>query len=493
MSTLLRGEPVFFVRLRPPPQTSKPAAVPATPAVAAATAALAAARANMQAFLAATGGGPGVIVTNDDAEVRGYLEARRRLRLAQAAYDRALAEARKHVRPAVPEPAPAPVDLSSYVLSLEYEEDEKKADELTLTLRNDDLSFFDTPLFEAGTALLVGWGYAGALAPMREVVVQKITGSTTLKVTARAKSVLLHTKTRVRTFENRTRSEVVRLIAEEHGYGKAQQDIEDTSVRHAVLSQAALTDAQFLKRLADQEGFEFYVDFDGLHWHRRRFGQKPVRVLSYYLPPNVGDIKSFSLEKDITAKPGAVTVKGRNPVTKQTVTVTADNAATKRETLAPVIEVVDPTTGEKTRKTRVVASEETRPTSETNAASAKAEADAIFRRTQQTAVEITLELVGDPYLVAKTVVELRGFGKRLSGKYYVANIKHTLNPSGYSMRAKVRTDGTQQGAAKAKGAANTKAADAATASGALTPIAVIDPVTGEKRTVYRDTRGRAAG
>lgn len=484
-----RSEPFFFVRLKPPPQ-ARAGVVPMTKALRDASAYLVSARNNMQSFLVATGGGPGVIASNDDPLVRDYLASRANLRKAEAAYTRALSEAR--AKPAHEPPPPSIPDLTANVLSFEYEEDEKKADQLTLTLRNDDLAYFDSPLFEKGTMLHVGWGYAGALAPMREVIVQKVTGARTLKVTAQSKSVLMHKTTRVRSFERKTRSEVVRQIAEESGYGASMQDIEETSVRHGVLSQAAQTDAQFVKRLADQEGFEFYIDFDGFHWHSRRLKQRPVRVLTYVLPPGVGDITDFNVENDVTAKPGAVKVKGKDPLTKKPIAATGDNASTKRDTLAPVLTIVDPRTGEKKRVLRAAAAEETRPTTETTAAGAKKEADAIFRRTQQTAVELTLSLVGDPYIVAKSVVEVHGIGKRLSGKYYLASVKHTLGSGGYSISAKAKTDGTQTGAAKAKGTPN-KTEPEKKAAEQLTVVTLVDPRTGEKRTVFKDTRGRTTG
>lgn len=568
-----RSEPVFFVRLKPPPQVKRPPPVPNTPRVKKAQKRLAEARERLKDFLTATGGGPAEVESADQENVRMYLAWRKEVRLAEGEYAAAVATARKALKPPAPEP-PKPIpDLTESITTFEFEEDEKKADQLTLTIKNEDLSYFDSPLFEKGTTLHVGWGYAGALAPTREVVVQKVTGARMLKVVAQSKSVLMNKLTRVRTFENKTRSEVARIIAAENGYGPSLQDIDESGggthegvtmtprlarattalkaaksdlaysliatdggpavgettgadaayhigmarrvrlaqaeydaayaearkltaapippSRHAVLSQAAQTDAQFLKRLADQEGFEFYVDFDGFHFHKRRFKQRPVRVLQYFLPPDVGDIVDFDVENDVTAKPGAVNVKGRDPLTKKSIDAKADNASSKRDTLAPFIEV-DGVTGVKTAKMRIVAAEETRTTTETDPKAAKAEADAIFRRTQQTAVQLTLKLVGDPYLVAKTVVEVRGLGKRLSGKYYIASLKHTISGSGYSISAKTKTDGTGSGAAKSKGTAN-KAEPAKDAEkGKLTPFISVDKATGVKTTIYRDTRGRTS-
>jgi len=63
--------------------------------------------------------------------------------------------------------------------------------------------------------------------------------------------------TRCRTFENLTRADVVRKIAQDNGYGVTRQDIEDTTHLLPVITQARMTDAQLIRRLADREGFEF--------------------------------------------------------------------------------------------------------------------------------------------------------------------------------------------------------------------------------------------
>lgn len=486
-----RSEPVFFVRIGAPASKALTGPVPQTPKVRALADKLKTATKTYETEITKFGAEE----SSTPEQQRLYISVVSAYRKAKRDYEQACLEARRAAAPKLPPVPDTVADISESVQALEFEEGEKKADQLTLTLRNSDLSYFDSPLFEKGTSLIVAWGYAGNLTPPREVVVQSVKGGLTLKVIAHAKSVLMNKRTRVRSFDAKTRSEVVRQLAEENGYGALQQDIEETAVRYGVLSQAAQTDAQFIKRLADQEGFEFYVDFDGLHWHRRRFSQKPVRLLTYYLPPNVGDIITFNIDNDVTAKPAAIRVKGKDPVTKKGFTVTANNDATQRDTLATTTEMVDEQTGAKTTVFREMASSETRPTSETTPAGAKTEADAIFRRTQQTAVELSMTLVGDPSLVAKTIVEVQGLGKRLSGKYYLATVKQTISPSGYVMHVTAKTDGTQQGATKSNGKLNPHAAppaDRAT-SGELTPVEVVDPQTGAKHTIFRDTRGRDDG
>lgn len=383
------------------------------------------------------------------------------------------------------------VDLSEKVLSFVYEDSEKKADKLVLSVNNWDLSNFDDPVWKKGNSLEVSWGYPGEMAPTREVVIQKVTGFQTLNIEAHAKSVLMNKLARCRTFENVSRSDVVKKIAQENGYGPDLQDVEDTEHVLPLVSQARMTDAQLLRRLADREGFEFYVDFDGLHFHQRRLGQRPVRVLRWYTAPEVGEVISINVENDVTAKPGAVNVRGRDPLQKKDIDTRGSNEKTQRDTLAPVIEIVDPETGA-TRLERRNIAEDIRSTAEHSPETAKREADARYRRAQHLTVELSATVIGDPSLLAKTVVEFQGISRRLSGKYYVKEAKHKIDGSGYTVELKCARDGTSEvGGAPSKGKPNRGSA-ADNDPDALRPVEVVDPETGKTHIEYRDSRGRSA-
>jgi uncharacterized protein len=380
------------------------------------------------------------------------------------------------------------VNLSEKVLSFTYEDSEHKADKLVLTVDNWDLQNFDDPVWKKGNLLDVSWGYPGDMAPTRRAVIQKVTGFQTLSIEAHASSVLMNKITRCRTFQHVRRSDVVRVIAQEHGFSAAFQDIEDTDHVLPVVTQARLTDAQLLRRLADREGFEFYVDFDGLHFHPRRFGQRPVRVLRWFTPPEVGEVLAINIDNDVTAKPGAVSVRGRDPLKKKDIDERGSNAKTARDTLAPVIEIVDPETGA-TRLERRNIADDIRTTAEPSALTAKREADARYRRAQQLTVELSATVLGDPSLLAKTVVEIQGISRRLSGKYYVKEAKHKIDGSGYTIDLKCLRDGHGAAGAPSKGKPNHGSAAGADPA-ALQPIEVVDRETGRTRLEFRDLRGR---
>ena len=390
----------------------------------------------------------------------------------------------------VPEGRPkVRVDLSETVLSFVYEDCEKKADKLELTVDNWDLKNFDDPVWKKGNLLEVSWGYPGDMAPTRQVVIQKVTGFQTLNIEGHGTAVLMNKVTRCRTFDHVRRSDVVRKLAADNGYGPDRQDIEDTHHVLPTVTQARMTDAQLLRRLADREGFQFYVDFDGLHFHQRRLGQRPIRTLRWFTPPEVGEILSINIENDVTAKPGAVSVRGRDPLAKKTIDERGSNTKTQRDSLAPIIEIVDPETGA-TRLERRNITEDIRPTPEHSSPTAKREADARYRASQHLTVDLSASVIGDPSLLAKTIVELQGISQRLSGKYYLKEAKHKIDGSGYTIDLKALRDGHGAlGGAPSKGKPNRGTEGD---PDGLEPIEIVDPESGKTHLEFRDRRGRPA-
>jgi len=162
-----------------------------------------------------------------------------------------------------------PLNLDERLIAFSFEDSEKKADKLSLQLNNFDLSLFDREELSGGAIFEVSWGYPGQMAPPRRAVIQKLKGFTKLTLEGRAISALMDHETKSRAWENKTRAQAAQEIAEERGYEGASLDVEETDEVFDVINQASETDARFLRRLAAQEGFEFYVDDDGLHFHRR--------------------------------------------------------------------------------------------------------------------------------------------------------------------------------------------------------------------------------
>lgn len=368
--------------------------------------------------------------------------------------------------------ATTPVDPSK-IMSFSFTDNERKVDVLKLSVNNEDLSHFDDPVWVTGRTLRFSFGWAEEGSPIREATIRKVNGGRQLNIEAHAKSVLIDKIQKRRRFDNKTRSQVIQQIATENGFGGAV-DIEDTEEVFETITQANYTDAQFLRKLAHLEHFEFFLDFDGLHWHRRKTGQRPIKKFTYYSDPGIGTIQDFNVNTDVTRKPGRIRVKSRDPIERRTVEAVSENATeTDRDVLqeAPVVgtpseeerglfsqesgnfseATVDVSTS---APQETAAQEVTRPSNVATEKDAKREAKGRFIKTQQTAVKMTLKLIGEPGVLAKSIIEIENMGRRLSGKYYVQTAVHTLDGSGgYDTELKLITDGFQRRSGGAGGGA----------------------------------------
>ncbi len=387
--------------------------------------------------------------------------------------------------------AGVPLDLGQRLLSFAFEDVEEKADKLSLELDNHDLALFDREELMGGAILEVAWGYPGHLSPPRRVVLKSLKGFQVLKVEGQALSALMNQQQKTRRWEKKTRAKVVREVARESGYEGTFADIEDTKETLDVVNQAAETDARFLKRLAVREGFAFYVDGTGLHWHRRRQETAPTHTFTW-LNDERGDVLSVDVESELVRRVGSATVKARDPMAKATVEVSASADTAQRSTLGDVIEVVDPKTGQtsvqKRNATATVA-----PSAAATKGQASRQADARFVKAEREAIKLSLQVVGDPALAAKTVVEVRGISSLLSGKYYVNEAKHSIGSSGYVVDLKLTRDGKSKLAGQGtdgKPQTGDKNTAQTPPEGAKKEVEVIDRETGQTKVEYRDTPGQ---
>jgi len=403
----------------------------------------------------------------------------------------------------------ASIDLTGKVLSFEYEDNENAADKLTLSVDNTDLANFDEPVWKKGNKLEVSWGYPGAMAPIRTVQIRSVKGFLTLNIEAHGLEVIANRIVKSRVFENVKRSDVVRTIAGELGYiDDDVLHIQDTEIVYETISQSRLTDAQFIRRLAHKESFLWYIDFDGFHFHERDIAQQAVRTYVYY---NIGssgsNIVDIEVVNDVTALPGRVKRKGRDPLNRKDTEGSADNDTDKkRGVTGEKIEVIDPETGA-SLGFKDIGHEDTQPTSEESDAAAKREAAGKFRKGQQVAVKLAITVHGDPTILAKTVFELQNVGKRLSQRYYIRKATHTIAGSGYTVRMESVSDGSgghsttsklasglssiQVGpATKGKRATEDKNEKKDNDPDKLAVVEEIDPETGKTVKRYKDTKGR---
>jgi len=243
------------------------------------------------------------------------------------------------------------LDLSGRFISLNFEDSDRKADKFTLRLDNHDLGLIDSQVFLRGNILEVSWGYDQFMTPPRRIMISGIKGFLDLTVEGRAVEVIqMNRARRSRSFSNMTRSEIATSVAAEYGFRGPAVTVDDSQVRYETVNQVAETDAQFLRRLASSEGFEFFADETGVHFHVRRFGLPPVRRFEYFSSQR-GEIMNFNPTTDVLRRVGRSRVRGQNPETGEELDATGSDSNTERDNLGEVTEMseefsaVDPVTG----------------------------------------------------------------------------------------------------------------------------------------------------
>lgn len=338
-------------------------------------------------------------------------------------------------------------EQSHRIKTLQYTDSEKKADKCVLTVDNFDLSNFDDQVWAHGNFLEVSWGYAGNMSLARDLVITKVVGFTELKIEARARSVLMDTVRKSKTFENMTRGEVAKAIAEANGYTASNYLVSETEQRFAFITQPKISDAQMLRKLAHQQGFEFYVDHSGLHWHERKLIQRAARTFIWYTDQGRGDVLNIAVESDVTKVPRAVKKVAHDPATGVTTTAEASDSTDKERegtatvTLTKSDDLLHGST-EYAVSAGMSVGESVWESAASKPEAAAAEAKAAFRRAQRGAVKMKLEAVGDPSMLAKTICNVSGVGQRLTGNYYVKEVVHNVAAGNYKMQCNLISDGT---------------------------------------------------
>ncbi|MBU1483179.1 MAG: late control protein D [Gammaproteobacteria bacterium] len=381
-----------------------------------------------------------------------------------------------------------------------FEDSDKRADSIKMTLNNEDLLFFDMGEdVLGGTLLEVQWGYIGDMSAPRRGVIKKISGSTTLTVEARAESAQMHRITRSREWSGKTRAAVVREVAAENGYAGSAVSIEETVEPYETISQMGETDAAFLTRLAGLERFQFYVDDTGLHWHSRKFESQPTHVLEWRPAPGATSIPidSWEPQSNLARRVGRVKLKSRDPETKKEIEATATSGDVERATLAEVKEVVDPETLEGTLVREEVKRSSTdvaRPSAASTPERLKREAAARYRVAERESIKMMVSVMGVPSLRAKSVVELRGCSAMFDGLYFATDVTHAFGSSGYATELVLIRDGKNTTGAPAQAGSATPGAqqqggdrNQQTANPESEPVAVevVDPETLQTRIEYR--------
>lgn len=347
-----------------------------------------------------------------------------------------------------------PEELAQRILSVEIDEEDGKLPKVTVSLQNQDLALIDDDRLTTGKRFSVRWGYLGSLN-WGEVSgsVKKVKGFLTRDVVAYGEALAMASQTETRVWSNVRYSDIAREIAARWGLTPI---VAETSAVHEQVAQSNESDFKFLQRLAQKVGYTVESDGEILRFGPKDFGAAPVLALVYR--GRDGSILTFDPVEEEVGEPGEVRVVAMDPQEKRVIVAQADNESTEREAAGPVyfsaetgaevaVSPVDPEV--KRQIASVVATVE----------EAKEQADAEFRKAEESIIKAKAKVIGDPRLRAGKIITIRGVGRRYSGNWRIKKAVHRLG-AGYLVELELERNATPAVAGKEETQAmvNSKAA-----------------------------------
>lgn len=328
--------------------------------------------------------------------------------------------------------------LQTRLLSLKCRDRDRGKDRLELTFRNDDYAMIDSPVFAKGQKLLVTWGWPGNTVPPRRFIVHSVKGGEQIVVAAHCRLSLMDRDKQSRFMENVTDSEFVRTVVEEYGYTGSFQWVEDTDVRSDI-TQSHMTDARMLNRLARRNGFVFYEDASGIHWHARNLKSEPVRWFIYRQDEGRGDILEAP-RFDINMSRGIAKVKVtyRDPRTKEYGEVFGGPDDTELASLGEETEMGNPDDSDQGRRAARMARTDVRSGGVITKEQAQAEANARYYESANGRYKMSTSIVGDNQVGAKLLVGFAGISDVLDGLYYINEAEHVVAGGKWTIGLKCR-------------------------------------------------------
>jgi len=310
----------------------------------------------------------------------------------------------------------------------------------TFNFQNREFAHLDD-LFRFGNSVEIYFGYkdAGSLTLMHHGLITAVqtsfpaSGLPQINVSGYDLSYRMTKGKRSENWDNRKDSEVVGLIAKEYGL---TAETEDTRVTLAKIEQSQESDFQFIEKLADRNGFEFYTVGE------KRGGQIVDKLL--FRPPANNSkeadltlewgkgLVSFSPEINISEQISKVEVRGWDVAKKEEIVGTAQagdepGRDPNRRSGAEFIKAICKDAGELKIRIPVY-----------SRAEAERHAKAVLKKRAEQFVQGSGESIGLPEIMADKNIELLGLGEKFSRIYYVEQSTHTVSTSGYRTTFKVK-------------------------------------------------------
>ncbi|MFZ2498188.1 phage baseplate assembly protein V [Methanosarcina sp.] len=325
-------------------------------------------------------------------------------------------------------------DVRNFVTELTYDNNFDTADMFTLRLNNADLRFTDLALFDVGKNVEIYMGYVGDLHPMMLGEITAVnpsfpqSGAPTITITGYDKSHRMRHNNEAREFKYVNDSLIAAQIAAENLLIPV---VDPAPMPRECLHQNG-SDWAFLTELAKRNFFQVYVHWDKLYF---RFPRPQTEMVVLEWGKNLSD---FNPRLSTSGQFGIQIIRGYDYELAQEI-VAVLPAISLGSDLDNIIErlgssFVDQLVnmGKNVVRNKAVG----------NYVDATSLAKSILTEILQGLYEGSGSTIGNPKLRAGDMVEIRGIGRRFSGKYTLSKVTHTISTSGYITQFEVSQKNT---------------------------------------------------
>jgi uncharacterized protein len=328
------------------------------------------------------------------------------------------------------------------VLSVSVTETMNQADSFTFTVRDrhptpgrlfaggDELHWMDSGAFDEGNEVEIYMGYMEDMPLMLRGEITAVSpnfpgsGPPTLTIQGQTLYHRLQRARRREPFEAASDSDIAQEIARAMDL---KAEVDDTEVQHDLVSPNGATYASFLQERAGRLNYEVAVKDGTLYFQRRRYIENPTPALTLEWGK---DLISFRLRLSLYNATTQVTVRG--PQTSQgrgkDPLVGTAQAGDERAKMGDV------TGGELALSAFGSFGENNLLVEDHNISSAQEANDVALARLEGQALDFIIgqgACAGNPSLLSRQMIELKGLGRRYSGSYYVTSTTHTIDSGGY--------------------------------------------------------------
>lgn len=332
------------------------------------------------------------------------------------------------------------------IISVSITETINQADSFSISVRehnpqperfaSNELVWLDNKMFDEGNAVQIEMGYRGnrTVTLQGKIKGMNVTfpesGAPTLAVRGLSDYDNLFHRTRRKPFDQKTDSEIASELARSSGLSP---DVQDTQVKHALVSPEGATFGAILLERARRLNYEVAVKKGRLVFRRPTYlvDSSPKLTLTWGQ-----DLRSFT--PNVATGRMVSQVEVRNTRTGEGGGKQALAGQASASQIPPVLGLVSGLQrSEKEFGTHTLLMQDQR-------LSSQAEATTLPRaELERRALEYVTargSCIGNPQLQSRTVVKLQGLGKRFSGKYYVTSTTHTIDANGYRTEFEVKRD-----------------------------------------------------